>query len=73
VSFQSATASCRLGKVVDGQMRVIGLPNVRVADASVLPQPPLGRTLFPTLVVAEVASKLIANAAIPGTKENEYL
>jgi len=54
-------------------MRVIGLPNVRVADASVLPQPPLGRTLFPTLVVAEVASKLIANAAIPGTKENEYL
>lgn len=63
-SFQSATASCRLGQVVDGQMRVIGMPNVRVADASVLPQPPLGRTLFPTLIAAEVASRLIMNATI---------
>lgn len=61
--FQSATASCRLGQVVDGEMSVIGMPNVRVADASVLPKPPLGRTLFPTLVVAEVASGLIAKDA----------
>jgi len=59
--FQSATSSCRLGQVVDSQMRVIGMPNVRVADASVLPKPPLGRTLFPTLIVAEVASRLIKN------------
>lgn len=60
-SFQSATASCRLGQVVDDQLRVVGMPNVRVADASVLPQPPLGRTLFSTLRVAQVASKLIMN------------
>lgn len=63
-SFQSATASCRLGKVVDGQMRVVAMPSVRVVDASVLPRPPLGRTLFPTLVVAEVASRLIMNATM---------
>lgn len=49
-SFQSATASCRLRQVVDDQMRVVGMPRVRVADASVLPKPPLGRTLFPTLI-----------------------
>jgi choline dehydrogenase len=60
-SFQSATASCRVGQVVDDQMHVVGMPLVRVADASVLPQPPLGRTLFSTLVVAQVASKLIMN------------
>lgn len=64
--FQSATATCRLGKVVDGQMRVLGMHKTRVADASVLPKPPLGRTLFPTLRVAEIASKLIAQDGLQG-------
>lgn len=59
-SFQSLTSSCSMGEVVDDELRVLGMKGLRVADASVLPQPPLGRTLFPTLVVAEVASKLLA-------------
>jgi len=46
--------------VVDHRCRVHGLECLRVADASVFPQPPRATTAWPTAAVGERAAQLIA-------------
>ena len=61
--------TCRMGRVddpmavVDADGRVIGLPGLRIADASVMPTVPRGNTNLPVLMVAEkmAAAILVAN------------
>jgi choline dehydrogenase len=45
--------------VVDAQLRVIGIENLRVADASVMPNDPSGNTNVPTLMIGEKAADLL--------------
>jgi choline dehydrogenase len=56
--------TCRMGSdgdaVVDSQLRVHGIAGLRVADASVMPRLPRGHTNWPTVMIAERASELIA-------------
>jgi len=47
------------GGVVDAQLKVYGLENVRVVDASVFPNIPAGHTSAPVIAVAEAASDII--------------
>lgn len=58
-----AVGTCRMGTddnaVLDAQLRVRGIDNLRVADASVLPNDPSGNTNIPTLMVGEKAADLI--------------
>jgi len=58
-----AVGTCRMGTddnaVVDAQLRVRGIDNLRVADASVLPEDPSGNTNVPTLMVGEKAADLV--------------
>jgi choline dehydrogenase len=49
--------------VVDAQLRVIGVDNLRVADASVMPTVPRGNTNAPVIALAERAADLISGRA----------
>jgi len=64
-----AVGTCRMGTdenaVVDAQLRVRGIENLRVADASVLPEDPSGNTNVPTLMVGEKAADLIRGRVLP--------
>ncbi|WP_428311842.1 GMC family oxidoreductase [Hydrocarboniphaga sp.] len=55
--------TCKMGidalAVVDPQLRVIGISGLRVADASVMPTLIGGNTNAPTMVIAEMAARLI--------------
>ena len=58
--------TCRMGSdvgsVVDPQLRVRGIAGLRIADASVIPKLPHGHTNWPTVMIAERASELVAAA-----------
>lgn len=59
------TSTCRMGStphdsVVDPQLQVWGIKNLRVADSSVMPHVVAGNTNAPTIMIAERAADLIA-------------
>ncbi|NBF04908.1 choline dehydrogenase [Pseudomonas sp. Fl5BN2] len=55
--------TCRMGTdanaVVDAQLRVHGIPGLRIADASIMSRITSGNTCSPTLMIAEKAAELI--------------
>lgn len=60
------TSSCRMGSsndplaVVDPRLRVLGgVKNVRVIDASIMPQVTRGNTNSPTVMIADKGSKMV--------------
>jgi choline dehydrogenase-like flavoprotein len=61
-----AVGTCRMGRdsmaVVDDQLRVHGLDNLRVVDASIMPDIPNANTCAAVLMIAEKAADLIDHA-----------
>jgi choline dehydrogenase len=51
--------TCAMGRVVDSELRVLGVEGLRVVDASVMPRIPRGNTNAPVIAIAERAADLI--------------
>ena len=54
------TSTCRMGSVVDPRLRVIGVADLRVADASVMPNVTSGNTNAASIMIGEKAAEVIA-------------
>ena len=63
VTIYHPTGTCKMGKdpmaVIDPKLRVYGVKNLRVADASIMPQIVSGNTNAPAIMIGEKASDII--------------
>ncbi len=59
VTVYHLCSTCRIGDVVDPELRVNGVANLRVADASVMPDIVSGNTNAASIMIGEKASDLI--------------
>jgi choline dehydrogenase len=68
ITYYHGVGTCRIGPdgdpdaVVDAALRVHGIDNLRVADASVLPTVPHANTNLAAILVGEIAAREIARA-----------
>jgi choline dehydrogenase len=66
---QHPLGTCAIGTgpkaVVDDELRVHGLPGLRVVDASVIPDQLGGNINIPTIMIAEKAADLIRGRSLP--------
>jgi len=60
VTVYHLCSTCRIGDVVDADLRVHGVANLRVADASVMPNITSGNTNAASIMIGEKAADLIA-------------
>lgn len=68
-SFYHPSGSCSMGKVVDSELRVRGLANVRVADASVVPAGLTGNLNATAILIGERVGDFIRGSAPTGAAE----
>ncbi len=65
-SFWHETGTARMGRdsmsVVDAQLKVYGIDNLRIADGSIMPRVCTGNTMAPCVIVGERAAEILAAA-----------
>ena len=65
-SYGHASCTAKMGRdamsVVDGDLRVYGISNLRIADGSVMPDITTGNTMAPCVLIGELAAEKIRSA-----------
>jgi len=63
ISFWHQTSTARMGRdamsVVDANLKVYGVDNLRVADGSIMPRVTTGNTMAPCVIIGERAAEII--------------
>lgn len=63
VTFWHQSCTAKMGRdamsVVDSQLRVYGIQNLRIADSSIMPRIPVGNIMAPCVVIGERAADMI--------------
>jgi choline dehydrogenase-like flavoprotein len=63
VTYWHQTCTAKMGQdamsVVDGELKVYGIENLRVADGSIMPRVTTGNTMAPCVVIGERASEVL--------------
>jgi choline dehydrogenase len=63
VTYWHQTCTAKMGRdreaVVDGKLRVHGIANLRVADASIMPRVTTGNTMAPCVIIGERAAEFL--------------
>jgi choline dehydrogenase-like flavoprotein len=66
MSYAHQAATAKMGRdamsVVDGQLKVYGIDNLRIADASIMPRVTTGNTMAPCVVIGERAGEILKRA-----------
>jgi len=66
ISYAHEAGTTRMGRdamsVVDGQLKVYGIDNLRIADASIMPRVTTGNTMAPCVVIGERAGEILKGA-----------
>ena len=64
-TYHHQTCTAKMGRdsmsVVDGQLRVYGIENLRIADASIMPRVTTGNTMAPCIIIGERAAEALRN------------
>ena len=65
-TFHHQTCTAKMGRdsmsVVDAQLRVYGIQNLRIADGSIMPRVTTGNTMAPCIVIGERAGQMLRAA-----------
>jgi choline dehydrogenase len=65
-TYHHQTCSAKMGRdsmsVVDAQLRVYGIRNLRIADGSIMPRVTTGNTMAPCMVIGERAGEILRAA-----------
>jgi choline dehydrogenase len=66
VTYWHQTCSAKMGRdamsVVDGNLRVYGIDNLRIADGSIMPRVTTGNTMAPCIIIGERAADVLRAA-----------
>jgi choline dehydrogenase-like flavoprotein len=71
ITVYHLTSTCRIGGVVDPRLRVTGVGQLRVADASVMPNVVSGNTNAASIMIGEKAAEMVA--ADHGVRLSEFV
>jgi len=64
-TYHHQTCTSKMGRdsmsVVDAQLRVYGIENLRIADGSIMPRVTTGNTMAPCIIIGERAAEVLRN------------
>jgi choline dehydrogenase len=64
-TYHHQTCTAKMGRdsmsVVDGQLKVYGIENLRIADGSIMPRVTTGNTMAPCMIIGERAAEVLRN------------